>query len=79
MMRLQRWENGSYFTAFSLRIPDMRSFLNVREIVKICFRSPSVLLSHTYVRQAARSADGIGAIVERVQRERVYRSRSSVG
>ncbi len=24
MMRLQRWENGSYFTAFSLHTPGMR-------------------------------------------------------
>ncbi len=46
-MRLQRRENGSYFTAFSLHIPDMRSFLNVREIVKICPRSPTDSLSHT--------------------------------
>jgi len=35
MMRLQQWENGSYFTDFSLHIPDMRSFIHVREIVKI--------------------------------------------
>ncbi len=41
-MRLQRWENGSYFADFSLHIPDMRGFLNVREIVKICPRSPIV-------------------------------------
>ncbi len=47
MMRLQRWENGSYFIAFSLNIPDMRSFLNVREIGKICPRSSTVSLSHT--------------------------------
>ncbi len=42
MMRLQRWENGPYFADFSLPIPDMRSFLHVREIVKICPRSPIV-------------------------------------
>jgi hypothetical protein len=42
MIRLQRWEIGPYFTAFSLHIPDMRSFFNVREIVKICTRSPRV-------------------------------------
>jgi len=35
MIRLQRWESGPYFTAFSLHIPDMRSFINMREIVKI--------------------------------------------
>jgi len=39
MIRLQRWESGPYFTAFSLHIPDMRSFTNMREIVKICPRS----------------------------------------
>ncbi len=65
MMRLQRWDSGPYFTAFSLHIPDMRSFLHVREIVKICPRSAivaiksdfyqtGVSLSHTQVRQAAR-------------------------
>ena len=47
MMRLQRWANGPYFAAFSLHIPDMHSFLNVREIVNICPRSPFVSLSHT--------------------------------
>jgi len=30
MIRLQRWESGPYFAAFSLHIPDMRV-----EIVKI--------------------------------------------
>ncbi len=48
MMRQQRWENGSYFTDFSLNIADMRSFLDMREIVKICTRSPTVSLSNTY-------------------------------
>ncbi len=47
VMRLQRRENGSYFTAFSLHIPDMRSFLYVCEIVKICPRPFTVSLSHT--------------------------------
>ena len=47
MIRLQRWEIGPYFTAFSLHIPDMRSFFDVREIVKICTRSPTVSLSNT--------------------------------
>jgi hypothetical protein len=42
MMRLQRQENGTDFTVFSLHIPDMRV-----EIVKICPRSPAVSLSHT--------------------------------
>ena len=42
MMRLQHWENGSYFAAFSLHIPDMRSFLHVREIAKICPSTPIV-------------------------------------
>ncbi len=36
MIRLQRWESGPYFTAFSLHIPDMRV-----KIVKICPRSKS--------------------------------------
>jgi hypothetical protein len=39
MIRLQQWESGPYFAAFSLHIPDMRSFINMREIVKICPRS----------------------------------------
>ena len=47
MTRLQRWENDSYFTPFSLHIPDMCSFLNVCEIVKICPRPLAVSLSHT--------------------------------
>jgi len=42
MMRLQRWESGPYFANFSLLIPDMCSFFNVREIVKICPRSPAI-------------------------------------
>ncbi len=42
MMRLQRWENGPYFAAFSLHIPDMRV-----KIAKICARSPTVSLSNT--------------------------------
>jgi hypothetical protein len=42
MIRLQRWESGPYFTAFSLHIPDMRV-----KIVKICARSPTVSLSNT--------------------------------
>jgi hypothetical protein len=39
MMRLQRRENGPYFADFSLHIPDMRSFFQMREIVKISPRS----------------------------------------
>jgi len=42
MIRLQRWESGPYFAAFSLRIPDICRFLNMHEIVKICPRSPRV-------------------------------------
>jgi len=42
MIRLQRWESGPNFAAFSLRIPDKRV-----EIVKICPRSPAVSLSNT--------------------------------
>jgi hypothetical protein len=48
MMRLQRWENGPYFADFSLRIPDMRSFIQMREIVKICPRSPTVLIEPVF-------------------------------
>jgi hypothetical protein len=47
MIRLQQWESGPYFADFSLHIPDMRSFFHVREIVKICPRSPTVSLSKT--------------------------------
>ena len=39
MIRLQWWESGPYFTAFSLHIPGMRNFFNVHEIVKFCPRS----------------------------------------
>jgi len=42
-----RNQSGPYFAAFSLHIPDMRSFFNLREIVKICTRSSTVSLSHT--------------------------------
>jgi len=42
MIRLQRWESGPYLAAFSVHVPDMRV-----EIVKICPRSPTVLLSNT--------------------------------
>jgi hypothetical protein len=42
MTRLQRWENGPFFADFSLHITDMRSFFQVREIVKICPRSRQV-------------------------------------
>jgi hypothetical protein len=44
MIRLQRWESGPYFTAFSLRISDMRSFISVREIVKFCTRTWTVYI-----------------------------------
>jgi hypothetical protein len=47
-MRLQRWENGPYFTNFSLHIPDMRSFFQMREIDKICPRSPTVLIEPVF-------------------------------
>jgi hypothetical protein len=47
MIRLQRWESGPYFAAFSLHIPDMRSFVHMHEIVKICTRSATVSLSNT--------------------------------
>jgi hypothetical protein len=39
MIRLQRQESGRYFAAFFLHIPGMRSFTDMREIVKICSRS----------------------------------------
>ena len=51
MIRLQRWESGPYFAAFSLHITDMRV-----EIVKICPRSPTVSQSNTQVRQAPSQA-----------------------
>jgi hypothetical protein len=38
-IRLQRRESGTYFTASSLHISDIRSFIDMREIVKICPRS----------------------------------------
>jgi len=44
MIRLQRRESGPYFTALSLRIPDMRA--------KICSRCSGVSLSNTQIRQA---------------------------
>ena len=44
MTRLQRRENGPYFAAFSLRIPDMRNFFDVHEIVKIWPRALRVLI-----------------------------------
>jgi hypothetical protein len=34
-----RNQRDQYFTAFSLHIPDMRSFIDMREIVKIGTRS----------------------------------------
>jgi hypothetical protein len=39
MIRLQQWEGGPYFAVFSLHIRDMRRFVQIREIVKICPRS----------------------------------------
>ena len=42
MVPENRNQRGPYFTAFSLRIPDMPSFINLREIVKICTRSRRV-------------------------------------
>ena len=35
MMQQKQWENSPYVTAFSVRTPDMRGFMCVREIVKI--------------------------------------------
>ena len=48
MIRLQRWESGPYFAAFSLHIPDMHSFLDMREIVNICTRSPVVSIKPVF-------------------------------
>jgi len=42
MIRLQRWESGRYFTAFSLHILVM-----CVKIGKICARSPIVSLSNS--------------------------------
>jgi hypothetical protein len=48
MIRLQRQERGPYFTAFSLRIPDMRNFFNLHEIVKICPRSRAIYIEPVF-------------------------------
>ena len=40
MIRLQRRESGPYFAVFSIRIRERRSFIYVRQSVKICTRSP---------------------------------------
>jgi hypothetical protein len=48
MIRLQRRENGQYFADSSLHIPDMRRFVQMREIVKICTRSPTVLIEPVF-------------------------------
>jgi hypothetical protein len=61
MIRLQRWESGPYFAAFSLRIPDMRSFFNMREIVKICTHSPTVLIEPVFRYRTPKSDRLLGA------------------
>jgi hypothetical protein len=43
MMRLQRWENGPYFTDFFLHIPDMSV-----KIVKIYARSAIVSINRMF-------------------------------
>ena len=43
MIRLQQWENGPYFTAFSLHVPDTP--IIVRDIIKNWPRSLTVFLS----------------------------------
>jgi hypothetical protein len=48
MIRLQRWESGLFFAAFSLHIPDMRRFVQMREIVKICPRSRPVQIEPVF-------------------------------
>jgi hypothetical protein len=48
MMRLQRWENGPYFADFSLHIPDMRSFVHMRELVTIGPRFPMYLSNRCF-------------------------------
>jgi hypothetical protein len=39
MIRLKQGDSDPYFAAFSLHISDMRRFVQMREIVKICPRS----------------------------------------
>lgn len=41
-------QRGPYFTAFSLHIADMRSFFNVRRIVRICPRSRTVYFESVF-------------------------------
>jgi hypothetical protein len=48
MIRLQQRESGPYFADFSLHIPDMRCFINMREIVKFCIRSRRVLIEPVF-------------------------------
>ena len=64
MIRLQRRQGGSYFAAFSLHIPDMRSFINVREIVKICPRSPIVSIEPMF-RYRTPKSDGLPANLDK--------------
>jgi hypothetical protein len=55
MIRLQRWENGPYPATFSLGIPAMRRFVQMREFVKICPRSPMVLIEPVFLYRTPKS------------------------
>jgi hypothetical protein len=78
-MRLQRWENGPYSADFSLHIPDMRSFVHMHEIVKICPRSPTVWIEPVFRFRTPRPdrllADGYAHIAEAIDRKRQCVSR----
>ena len=43
-----RNQRGLYFAVFSLHIPDMRNFINMREIAKICARSRTVYIEPVF-------------------------------
>jgi hypothetical protein len=43
-----RNQNSPYFTAYSLNIPDMRGFIGMREIVKICPHSRRIQLEPVF-------------------------------
>ena len=66
MTRLQPREPGSYFTEFSVPVPDIRHFGHVRTTVTIHPRStnvyvePEYQISHTQVQNAARSLSDLG-------------------
>jgi hypothetical protein len=66
MIRLQRWESGPYFAASSLRIPDMRSFIHMHEIVKICPHSPTVLIEPVFRYRTPKSDRRLEAHISKI-------------